>query len=90
MRKKQKSAEQVARLVSNNRIKMMADRLAILMVICNARDEDDWMPWGLESSYDSEDCMGEHIRKMKDYTTAKNIVRMWIEKTDKRTREELG
>jgi len=69
---------------------MLADRLSILMVICNARDEDNWIPWGIERSYDEDDSMGYHIRKMRGYKTAKNIVRMWIEKADRATLKELG
>jgi hypothetical protein len=71
------------------RIKMLADRIAVLLVICNARDEDNWNPWGLERTYDGDDSMGYHIRKMRDYKTAKNIVRMWIEKADRATRKEM-
>lgn len=64
---------------------MLADRLAILLTICNARDEDDWVPWALERSYEGPDSMGHHIRNMRDYTTAKEIVRDWIKKTDRQT-----
>lgn len=68
---------------------MLADRLGILLVICNARDEDDWNPWALDRSYDDENSMGDHIRRMSDYKTAKTIVRRWVEKTDERTRDSL-
>lgn len=68
--------------IANERIKLLADRLAILLVICNARDSDDWNPWALDRTYDGEDSMGEHMRKMKDYKTAQNIVRRWIKTQD--------
>ena len=87
---KQKNETQKMRAISNGRIKMLADRLSILMVICNARDEDEWIPWGLPKSYDDDDSMGDHIRRMKDYRIAKNIVRSWIEKADNATKKELG
>jgi len=77
----------VVKAVKDNRVIMMADRLAILLVICNARDGDDWNPWMGEGMYDGEDQLGAHLRKMGDYKTAKDIVRLWIEKQDKRTLE---
>lgn len=75
--------------VADNRIKLLADRLAILLVICNARDEDDWNPWALDRSYDEPGGMGDSIRKMRDYSTAKTIVRRWIERQDKQTIAEF-
>jgi hypothetical protein len=78
-----------AQIVADNRIKMMADRLAILLTICNARDEDDWNPWALERTYDERDSMGDHIRRMRDYDVAKKIVRRWVEKVDAKTRESF-
>ena len=86
----QKEKTQSARVTaSNNRIIMLADRLAILLVICNARDGDDWNPWALERTYDGEDSLGEHIRNWRDYDTAKRVVRGWIEKVDDKTRQQL-
>lgn len=87
---KKKTVQERARVVSDNRIKMMADRMAILLVICNARDGDNWNPWMGESMYEGEDQLGDQVRKMKDYGVAKEIVRLWIEKQDKRTLAELG
>lgn len=78
----------LSKKVADERIKMLADRLAILMVICNARDQDDWIPWALERSYDDDDSMGYHIRRMKDYEIAKSYVREWITSTDKKTTEK--
>lgn len=78
-----------AQRIADERIKMLADRLSVLLVICNARDEDDWNPWALDRSYDDENSMGDHIRRMSDYKTAKTIVRRWVEKTDERTRDSL-
>ena len=69
---------------------MLADRLAILLTICNARDGDDWDPWMGEAMYEAEDQLGDQIRKMKDYKVAKDIVRLWITKRDTRTVEELN
>lgn len=88
MKKKRRPAA-VVKAVKDNRVRMMADRLAILLVICNDRDGDDWNPWMGEAMYDGEDQLGDHVRKMKSYKVAKDIVRLWIEKQDKRTLEEF-
>ena len=85
-----KKPKVMSRQVADNRIKMMADRMAILLVICNARDEDDWNPWIGEAMYEAEGQLGDHIRSMKDYKVAKNIVRLWIQKQDKKTVEEAN
>lgn len=68
--------------IADARIKLLADRLAILLVICNARDEDDWNPWALDRTYDGEGQMGDAIRKMQDYKTATGIVRRWLKKIE--------
>lgn len=86
-KKKQPRPAALVKTVKDNRVRMMADRLAILLVICNARDGDDWNPWMGEEMYDGLDQLGDQVRKMKDYDTAKKIVRLWIEKQDKRSRE---
>lgn len=89
MRRKKNSLKNRQQVVADNRIKLLADRLAILLVICNARDEDDWNPWALDRAYDEPGGMGDSIRKMRDYNTAKTIVRRWIETQDKITIEQL-
>ena len=78
--------------LSDERLKMLADRMAILMVICNAMEDDgeEWNPWALDRAYDDKGSMGEGIRKMKDYKTAKGIVRRWIKTRDTQTISELG
>lgn len=86
MSKNNKTLERV-NVVNTNRIRMLADRLSILLVTCNARGEDNWNPWALDSAYDAQGSMGESIRSMKDYETAKTIVRSWITKVDQETRE---
>jgi hypothetical protein len=74
---------------------MLADRLAILLTVCNARDEGhpevpDWVPWALDRSYDEPGSMGDSIRNMRDYNIAKTIVRRWIEGVDKKTVEKIN
>lgn len=88
MRKLKKKKSRAQR-VAENRIRLLADRLAILLVICNARDEDDWNPWMGEVMYEGSGQMGDAIRKMKDYKVAKDIVRLWLKKADKKLIAEL-
>jgi hypothetical protein len=73
--------------LSDERLKMLADRMAMLLVICNAMEDDgeEWNPWALDRTYDGSGSMGEGIRKMKDYKTAKGIVRRWIKTKDAET-----
>ena len=73
--------------IADDRISMLADRLAILLTICNARDDHeetmDWYPWALDRVYDDPGSMGDSIRQMRDYKIAKNIIRRWIVNIDK-------
>ena len=50
---------------------LLADRLAMLLVICKART-DDWNPWFRDSFYDGDS--GDEIREWPSYRTAKLIV----------------
>ena len=88
-KKKKRRPAAVVKAIHENRLKRLADRLAILLVVCNARDEDDWNPWALDRTYDDEDSMGDHMRRMKDYKVAKGIVRRWLEKSDEETLKEF-
>ena len=78
-----------AQLVADTRIRMLADRLAILLVVCNGRDGDDWDPWMGEGMYEDEGSLGDHVREMKDYRIAKDIVRLWIKKSDKKAQKGM-
>lgn len=89
MQKEKRKPSVMSRRVAENRIKMLADRCAILLTICNARDGDDWNPWMGEGMYEGEGQLGDELRKMKDYKVAKDIVRLWVQKQDKRTVQEV-
>ena len=51
--------------------KLLADRLAILLVICQSRT-GDWDPWFRDGLYDGD--VGDEIREWPAYRTAKQIV----------------
>lgn len=42
-----------------------------------------------EGMYEGEGQLGDELRKMKDYKVAKDIVRLWVQKQDKRTVQEV-
>lgn len=73
---------------SDKRLALLADRLAILLVIVKQRHGDNWDPWFGEGLWEDEDAMGELIREWPEYETAKKIVRLWIKKHDKRIDDE--
>lgn len=63
------------------RIAFLADRMAILLVICKSRT-GDWVPFFRDSMYDGEGQIGEELREWPEYTTAKDIIRNWLRKFD--------
>ena len=66
---------------ANRRIGFLADRMALLLVICKSRSQD-WNPWFRDAMYDAEDSMGVEIREWPEYTTAKDIIRNMLRKFD--------
>ena len=61
------------------RVAFLADRMAILLVICKSRT-GDWNPWFREGMY--EGPTGEEIRGWPDYQTAKDIIREMLRRHD--------
>lgn len=84
--KKKKSRSQ---LVADNRIRLLADRAAILLVTVKGNFGDGWNPWLFERTYDDPESLGETLREWKDYKEAKDIVRLWLRRQDQRTVAEL-
>jgi len=62
--------------------------MALMLVILDSRTGNDWNPWMGEGVWDGE--MGEELREWPQYKTAKDIVRLWIAKHDRRMENELG
>jgi len=68
---------------SDRRIALLADRLAIALVVLKQRHGDDWLPWFGEACWDAEDSLGENIREWPDYKAAKKIVRLFIKRMER-------
>lgn len=66
----------------NERLAFLADRLAILLVVCKQRHGGDWTPWLREGTYDDEGSLGDEIREWRDYQQALEIVRLMMRKHD--------
>ena len=67
----------------NERLAFLADRLAILMVVCVSRS-GSWDPWFREGTYEDSEGMGEEIRHWPEYTTAMEVIRNMLRKHDAR------
>ena len=68
---------------SNRRLALMADRMAIMLVVLKQRHGDDWSPWFGEGMWEAADGMGEVIREWPEYETAKKIVRLYLKREEK-------
>ncbi|MHC4316813.1 MAG: hypothetical protein ACYSW3_30600 [Planctomycetota bacterium] len=67
---------------SDKRIALLADRLAVLLVVVKQRYGTDWEPWFGEDTWECEDRMADEIRGWPDYKTAKDIVKLFIRRHD--------
>lgn len=72
---------------SDRRIALLADRLAVLLVVARSRHGTDWAPWFGESVWEEEGHMADEIRGWPDYKTAKDIVKLFIKRQDGREKE---
>ncbi len=68
------------------RVRFLADRMAILLVICRHRHGGSWEPWFREGTYDEEGSLGDEIRQWPGYKEAIDVVRLMLRKFD----NELG
>jgi len=67
---------------ANRRIVLLADRLAILLVVAKNKYGDDWSPWFAESMWQDEGALGEVLREWPEYQTANRIIKHWIRKME--------
>jgi hypothetical protein len=70
------------RLTDAERVAFLADRMAILLVVCKSRYGDDWNPWFREGLWVDEGALGEEVRAWPEYQTALEIVRNMLRKQD--------
>ena len=71
----------------NDQIALLADRLAIALVVLKQRYGTDWDPWFREGLWDDDDSLGADIRDWPDYKEAKDIVRLFLTRQAKQEAE---
>jgi hypothetical protein len=70
--------------LDDDRLSFLADRAAILLVVCKMRYGNDWNPFFREGLFEDEGSLGDEIRGWPEYEGAKMVIRNWIRKHDKR------
>ena len=68
------------------RVAFLADRMAILLIICKQRHGGSWEPWFREGMYDDEGSLGDELREWPQYKEGLDVVRLMLRKFD----NELG
>jgi hypothetical protein len=68
---------------NRDRVRFLADRMAILLVICKNRHGGSWNPWFREGTYDDEGSLGDEIREWPEYHGGMDVVRLMLEKYDR-------
>ena len=75
---------------SDKRISLLADRLAISLVVLKQRYGSDWLPWFKEDCWDAADSLGDEIRAWPDYKVAKEMVKLFITRMEKADAVEMA
>lgn len=65
------------------RLALVADRLAICLVVLKQRYGTDWEPWFGESIWEAEEHLGDEIRSWPEYKEAKEIVKLFIQRSER-------
>lgn len=78
-----KAGKKLTRAQAEDRIELLTDRLAVLLVVVRKRYNDDWNPWGGEGMWEDADGMGEVIREWPDYKAARDVVGLFISRSEK-------
>lgn len=61
------------------RLAFLADRMAILMVVCVQRT-GSWNPWFTEGLYEDLEAMGDEIRSWPQHKSAMEVIRRMVKK----------
>ncbi len=72
------------RVKSDKRIALLADRLAVLLVVVKQRYGTDWEPWFGESVWQEEDRLADEIREWPQYREAREIVKLFIQRSERK------
>ena len=68
---------------SDPKVELLADRLAVLLVVVRSRYGTDWAPWLGESVWEGEDRLADEIREWPLYAEARQIVDLFIKRSEK-------
>ena len=66
----------------DERLAFLADRAAILLVVCKMRYGNDWNPFFGEGLYENDGSLGDEIRGWPEYRAATMVIRNWLRKHD--------
>lgn len=68
---------------SDRRLSLLADRLAIALVVLKQRYGTDWEPWFGESIWEDAEHLGDEVRQWPEYKEAKGIVKIFIKRMER-------
>lgn len=72
------------RVKSDKRIALLADRLAVLLVVVKQRYGGDWEPWFGEAAWEGEGHLADEVRGWSEYKEAKQIVKLFIQRSERK------
>ena len=67
---------------NTERLRLVADRLAVALVLLKTRHGNDWNPWIQEDLWEGEDGLAEEVRSWAEYKEAMQLVRLFIRRND--------
>ncbi len=70
----------------NSRLKLLAERMAILMVVCRLKYGIGWNVWMHEGLYSGE--TGDEFRSMPEFKVALDVIRNMIRRQDREALRE--
>lgn len=68
--------------MADDRLRFLADRAAILLVIVMNKYGGDLNPFFREGLYEDEGSLGDEIREWPQYRVALDVIRLWLRKYD--------
>lgn len=69
---------------SDRRLTLLADRLAVLLVVVKQRYGTDWEPWFGEGVWEEEDRLADEVRGWPEYKEARDIVKLFIHRSERK------
>lgn len=67
---------------SNDRLAFLADRFAILMVVCKMRYGNEWNPFFQDGLYEDEGSLGDEIKGWPEFQSARDVIRNMLRRHD--------